>query len=128
MSQLLDADQWTITDACPKLIECLPTLIRDEDNSEDVLKVDFSENEIGDDPADCARMGLQYMLSARSIPLEEQRARLLATVRADAVGQTEGPMTPEQSVLVYNRQAMADRKFQYDIKKKRSMASRRGRW
>jgi hypothetical protein len=132
MSQLLDADQWTIGDKCTELIKCLPTLIRDEDNSEDVLKVDFSENEIGDDPADSARMGLQYMLSARSIPIDEQRNRLLQAVRSDTlkrdgIGDAEGPMTPEQSVAVYNRQAMADRKFQFDLKKKRALAAQRGR-
>ena len=70
MSQLLDSGLLLITDECPKLIECLPTLIKDPDNTEDVLKVDFSENEIGDDTYDSARMGLQNMLSAPRKPLE----------------------------------------------------------
>lgn len=69
MSQLLDADMWLVSDACPKLIECLPTLIRDPDDSETVLKVDYAAGDtIGDDPADSARYGLQYMLSSEAIP------------------------------------------------------------
>jgi hypothetical protein len=56
MSQLLDANLWSISDACPKLIECLPTLIRDEDDQETVLKVDYAEGDtIGDDPAETLR-------------------------------------------------------------------------
>lgn len=68
MSQLLDADMWLISDACPKLIQCLPSLIRDEDDSENVLKVDYSDNEIGDDPADSARMGLQNEFGSVFVP------------------------------------------------------------
>lgn len=77
MSQLLDSDQWLISDSCTKLIECMPTLVRDEDNEEDVLKVDFSENGIGDDPADSARMGLTDMLGSAKKPPEIQRQELL---------------------------------------------------
>jgi hypothetical protein len=69
MHQLLDADMWTISRDCTKLIECLPTLVRDrERNSEDVLKVDWSTEQIGDDPADSARYGLQMALSSTNIP------------------------------------------------------------
>ena len=77
MHQLLDADSWTISRDCPKLIECLPTLVRDmERNSEDVLKVDWSSEHIGDDPADSARYGLQNVLSPAGMPINvkiEQR-------------------------------------------------------
>ena len=70
MHQLLDADMWTISRDCPKLIECLPTLVRDmERNSEDVLKVDWSTEQIGDDPADSARYGLQNVLGTTVEPL-----------------------------------------------------------
>ena len=70
MHQLLDADMWTISRNCPKLIECLPTLVRDmERNSEDVLKVDWSTEQIGDDPADSARYGLQNVLGTTVEPL-----------------------------------------------------------
>lgn len=83
MDQLLDQARWKIVRpsetgmGCPHLIECLPTLVKDmERNSEDVLKVDYSENYIGDDPADCARYGLQNMVKAAVKPdkvkLDEQ--------------------------------------------------------
>jgi len=52
MYQMMESDSWVITDTCPKLIECLPHLVRDERRSEDIRKVD------GDDPADAARYGL----------------------------------------------------------------------
>lgn len=77
MHQLLDADMWTISRDCPKLIECLPTLVRDmERNTEDVLKVDWSTEQLGDDAADSARYGLQNALSPAREPISyklEQR-------------------------------------------------------
>lgn len=85
MYQLIDSGKWIISRDCPKLIECLPTLVRDmERNSEDVLKVDYSENYIGDDPADSARMGLQYDLSATAMP-EEERVKEHAAKIADPI-------------------------------------------
>ena len=78
MSHMLDSGKWKISRKCAKLIECLPTLVRDmERNTEDVLKMDWSENYVGDDPADSARYGLQYMVNAPQIPIEVRvRARL----------------------------------------------------
>lgn len=66
-SNLLSADMLAISEACPKLIGCMPTLIKNEDNTEDVLKVDWSVNEIGDDPYDGASMGWQNELGAKVI-------------------------------------------------------------
>lgn len=74
LSQLLDADMWHISEDCPRLIECLPSLIRDPKNTEDVLKVDYSSNQIGDDPYDCARMGLQHMLGSTRKPASQEIA------------------------------------------------------
>ena len=68
MSQLLDSGMWQISEDCPRLIECIPSLLRDGDNTEDVRKTDWTENNIGDDPADAARMGLQFMLGASRRP------------------------------------------------------------
>jgi hypothetical protein len=83
MHQLLDANMWTISRDCPKLIECLPTLIRDMDrNSEDVLKVDYSENYVGDDAADSARYGLQNMLSPSGKPFTLRVEERLQQIRA----------------------------------------------
>ncbi len=52
MYQLLESDAWVITENCTKLIECMPTLVRDTARVEDVRKMD------GDDAADSARYGL----------------------------------------------------------------------
>ncbi|HKW75646.1 MAG TPA: phage terminase large subunit [Terriglobales bacterium] len=69
MHQLIDANMWTISRDCPKLIECIPSLVRDmERNTEDVLKVDWSTEQIGDDPADSARYGLQNLLAPATEP------------------------------------------------------------
>lgn len=86
MAQLMDSDMWQVSDACPKLIECIPTLIREEDNEEDVLKVDFGENEIGDDPYDSASMGLQHMLGTPMKPKGVQLEERLRGVRAQFAG------------------------------------------
>jgi phage terminase large subunit len=52
MYQMLESDAWVITENCAKLIECMPTLVRDTSRVEDIRKMD------GDDPADSARYGL----------------------------------------------------------------------
>lgn len=52
MYQALESDSWVIADNCPKLIECMPLLVRDDRRVEDIRKID------GDDAADAARYGL----------------------------------------------------------------------
>jgi hypothetical protein len=69
-SQMLDNGNWKICDDCPKLIECLPTLVRDPDNTEGVLKVDYTENGVGDDCYDGASMGLVFMVGASYKPAD----------------------------------------------------------
>lgn len=79
MHQLIDAGQWKITRSCKKLIECLPTLVRDmEKNPEDVLKVDHSDTQIGDDAYDGCRYGLQNQISSARLPIEERVANRMA--------------------------------------------------
>jgi len=79
MYNLLDSGGWIISRDCTKLIECIPTLVRDmERNTEDVLKVDYSENYIGDDAADCARMGLQHELQIAGVPMQVKLDRRAA--------------------------------------------------
>lgn len=79
MHQLIDAGMWKIARSCAKLIECIPTLVRDmQKNPEDVLKVDYSQTQIGDDPYDSARMGLQNMISTVRKPYEERVADRMA--------------------------------------------------
>jgi phage terminase large subunit len=80
MAQMLDSGYWQITENCQHLIECLPSLIRDPKNTEDVLKVDYQENQIGDDPYDGAGMGLQFMCSNVKKPPEvviQERAAMI---------------------------------------------------
>jgi hypothetical protein len=90
IGQLLDSDMVQISNACPKLIQCLPTLIRDEDNQEDVLKVDYSENEVGDDPYDGARMGLQHMVGTPMLPATIIADRRVAQYAAERGEEVEG--------------------------------------
>lgn len=78
-SMVLNDGEVIISDQCKHLIECLPSLVRDPDNTEDVLGIDFTENGIGDDPYDGWSMGLQEMLHIPHVPHEVQRERLLAT-------------------------------------------------
>jgi hypothetical protein len=52
MYQLLESNAWVITENCTELIQCIPTLVRDNSRNEDIRKMD------GDDPADSARYGL----------------------------------------------------------------------
>ncbi len=66
--QMLQNEQWLIGDSCPQLIECLPTLVRDTANVEDVQKM------AGDDPADSARYGLKSRLSPGRAPIEQRVA------------------------------------------------------
>ena len=77
MYQALEADHWTISEACTRLIDCLPTLTRDPANVEDVLKCD------GDDPADAARYGLKSALEPGRAPAE-----VLAAERVSATDPT----------------------------------------
>jgi phage terminase large subunit len=56
-----------ITENCPRLIECLPSMEHDPHRPEDVLKVDTDEEgNGGDDFYDGARYGLMYAKSCKS--------------------------------------------------------------
>ncbi len=70
MYEMLREDAWLITRNCEQLIETLPTLTRDEDNIEDVLKC------AGDDVADAARYGIKSRLDPRHSPLAGLAAQL----------------------------------------------------
>jgi hypothetical protein len=68
--------KWFISERCPKLIAALPEMMRDPEHTEEMLKMDHSDAQIGDDPVDSAGMGLQWMVGSVSKPdavkLEEQ--------------------------------------------------------
>jgi hypothetical protein len=60
MYQMLDANEWLLTDNCIELIRTIPTLVRDMARIEDVEKME------GDDPADAARYGLKSRYATRA--------------------------------------------------------------
>lgn len=104
MSRMLDCGKWQISRKCEKLVECIPTLMRDmERNTEDVLKVDWSENYMGDDAADSARYGLQYMLQAPGKPLDE-RIKDRITGFAEQTGRAVADLDPN-SIAMLSRKA-----------------------
>jgi hypothetical protein len=79
MYQMLEADEWLLTENCEELIRSLPNLVRDSVRVEDIEKMD------GDDAADAARYGLKsrYGLGRgrqAQMPLEQ---RLAARVVSD---------------------------------------------
>jgi Terminase large subunit, T4likevirus-type, N-terminal len=77
MYQMLNANEWLLTDNCIELIRTIPTLVRDMARIEDIEKMD------GDDPADAARYGLKSRYATRaaySIEHLPYEARLAARV------------------------------------------------
>jgi hypothetical protein len=74
MYQLLEAEEWFISDACPQLIEAIPQLMRSDENPEDVVKTD----QMYDDIADCARYGLVMQLGAADMPFEAKVLQAIA--------------------------------------------------
>jgi terminase large subunit-like protein len=114
--QLLDADLLVIfEDQCPKLIECLPTLIHDELRPEDVLKVDAAEGSIGDDPYDSQRYGLKSMLGEAKVPIEVQLKERMAEAKEEGVDRT-------------NRAILAKKFLQQHAASKRPTGGGRLRW
>lgn len=110
MAQLLDADLWRISDACPKLIECLPILIRDEDDPEQLLKIDYAEGDtIGDDPADSARMGLQHEFGNAVVPVNIVADRRVEAY-ANSRGQEIEELDPNTLHMLHRRAEIAERK------------------
>lgn len=107
LGQLLDAEMIEISDACPKLIECLPNMIRDEDNTEDVLKVDYAGNgvQLGDDPYDGLTMALQHMGQAGLVPVTVLAERKVAQY-AESLGKEVDEMDIN-SLAQLHRRALA---------------------
>lgn len=104
MAQLMDAQLWSISDHCGKLIECVPTLIRDPDDTETLLKVDYAEGDtIGDDPADTARMGLQHEFGDSVVPVTVAADRRVAAYAASRGKEVED--LDMNSIHMLHRQA-----------------------
>jgi len=77
MYQMLDANEWLLTENCIELIRTIPTLVRDMARVEDVEKME------GDDPADAARYGLKSRYATRAAYATERlpyEARLASRV------------------------------------------------
>ena len=93
MYQLLSAGCWVIDPSCKRLIECIPSLQRDEEDREDILKVDCNESgEGGDDPAESARYGLKSRLTTPRPPLAirvTQRLDTYAKLRGSTIEEIE---------------------------------------
>jgi hypothetical protein len=89
MSQVLEAGTWLISDRCAKLIEAIPSMIRDPDHPEQMLKVDWNEATIGDDPVDSAAMGLQWMIGTSVKPDAVKLEERVAAVRQQFVARAE---------------------------------------
>ena len=66
MYQMLREGKWKIADSCQALVATIPVLVRDDQDIEDVAKVD------GDDPADAARYGLKGRFGRVRKPFEER--------------------------------------------------------
>jgi hypothetical protein len=77
MYQLLEAEEWYISDACPQLIDAIPQLMRSEDSPEDVVKTE----EMYDDIADCARYGLVMQLGSGPMPFDAQVEERLSGIQ-----------------------------------------------
>lgn len=72
---LLKTRELVILDSCPEIIRAIPQMTRDEDNLEDVLKVDTK----GDDCYDGCTLGLFGELGTRGKPQEEKDREKVAS-------------------------------------------------
>lgn len=89
MSQVLQARTWLISDRCPKLIEAIPIMMRNPDHSEEMLKIDWNEGTIGDDPVDSAGVGLQWMIGSAVKPDAVKREEAFQAVREHFAARVE---------------------------------------
>jgi hypothetical protein len=106
MHEVIQSDQWFISEACPEVFSSIPALMHDEDNLEDVLKTD----RMSDDVYDSLRYGLKSYLRPRSVPREVQLMEVL------------------QAAPNHTARHMADMKFQVDWAKKHGAIKRPARW
>jgi phage terminase large subunit len=83
MYEKLEADEVVILSSCVHLIEAIPQLVRDEENQEDVLKVEGISK--ADDCYDAFTMGLYNWSIGRVQPAEDahREAQVLALEKGD---------------------------------------------
>lgn len=97
--QMLQTELVIISSSCRGLIKCLPTLIRDESNIEDVEKVD------GDDPYDAWRYGLKTMLAPGHKPLDLRVSERITEMQAERVERMLPPQTDPTAIAMMSRAA-----------------------
>ena len=66
--RMLDEGEYLVTEDCPRLITAIPQRIHDEDNIEDVLKVD----DAGDNDCDAWRYGLYTQFAPKELPFAQK--------------------------------------------------------
>jgi hypothetical protein len=106
MYQTLKSGHWIIDRDCVALIECIPTLTRDPDNPEDVLKVE------GDDPADSARYGLKSRLSPGQAPIEVRIEDRITALNERRVNTYQQPLTYTAKQHLYPKLLREEQKAQ----------------
>jgi phage terminase large subunit len=76
MYQLIQNDQWLISEACPEALNAVPALQYDKDGSniEDIQKTDHLYDDVGDE----LRYGLQSMLNNSKMPFSVKLAEAVA--------------------------------------------------
>ncbi len=74
MYQMLRDGRWMIGDHCKGIIECIPMMIRDDKNVEDVMKID------GDDPYDSCRYGLKSRYAPKVEPFDTRLRRMVKPI------------------------------------------------
>ena len=96
---MLKRRELVILDSCPEIIRALPQCTRDEDQLEDVLKVDTK----GDDCYDGFSLGLFGELGTRPKPKEEQdREKVAAINDPQQKFLTQFKLTKQREALLYS--------------------------
>jgi hypothetical protein len=103
--QLLATDYWTISPACPYLIESLPLMLRDEDNVNDIAPHPM------DHGPDAVRYGLKTWLSLPGEPAQSLANKMITA--ADPTARSLQHMKAEAFIEKANRPAKFRRKRLY---------------
>jgi hypothetical protein len=74
MYQMMRDGRWMIGSHCKHIIECIPMMIRDDKNVEDVMKID------GDDPYDSCRYGLKSRYAPKAEPFENRLRKMVKPI------------------------------------------------
>lgn len=133
MYSLLAEGRWLIGQNCERLIACIPTLICDERNVEDIRKRD------GDDPADSARYGLVSgkrlagLLPGQSGSAAAGFSRRSSAIRAPIHASRFSPPVAEQiarqvTATDPTSRAIWFERLQADARRRSGNASRPRRW